>query len=331
MKKLYFFAAIFSLSTAAFAQKAHLPGQPVTGFQPSNSASEAVTPTDTLWGNFFNGSPTIYSSANGGYVVGVNGYDDLAKAQAFITTSGAYAVEGALVWFGAKEITSGNANSKVTVKYYNMNGTGSTTAGTGQPAPGTAVSSVDLLMTDIDTTMGNINAITFAAPIAVAGDYAVGVDLSTVAAGDTTGIVSTADGDAGGSELSWEKWSDNSWHTMFEAWPLDIDFAIFPVVDMNAAGVAEMGFTNGIKLGQNQPNPFNNTSVISYELENNSDVTLVIYDLAGKMIKTVEAGSQMAGKHSIEINADELAAGTYYYVLKTSKTNGIARKMVVGK
>lgn len=329
MKKLYFFAAIFSLSTAAFAQRAHLPGQPVTGFQPANSASEAVTPTDTLW-DFFVGSPTIYGSQNGGFVVGINGYADKAKAQSFIVTPYPYAVEGALVWFGGLDHSSGSATSKVTVNVYQMNGTGSTSAGTGMPAPGTVLSSADILISDVDTSAGNMNVVTFSAPVAIPGDYAVGVDFTTAAAGDTVGIVSTADGDAGGTELSWEKWSDNSWHTMLEAWPLDIDFAIFPIVDMNNS-IEEMGFTNGIKLGQNQPNPFNNTSIISYELENSSDVALVIYDLTGKMIQTVEAGSQMAGKHTIEINADNLAAGTYYYVLKTGDNNGIARKMVVGK
>jgi hypothetical protein len=332
MKKIYVLAAFLSIGTIGFAQKASTIAKSFPNPKSTQTVEVTATPTDTLWGNFWNGSPTLYSSGSG-YVAGNNNYGDKVKAQAFVIPSAyPYAIEEVLIWFGAKQHNSGNPNSKMVVKVQNMNGTGTNNVGTGQPAPGTTIagSSVDLLLTDVDTTAGNINVIAFPGPIAVAMDYAISVDLTTLSATDTIGIVTTADGDAGGADLSWEQWSDNTWHSFLHTgnWELDIDMAIFPVVDMNAASVEDMGFTNGIKLFQNQPNPFNDVTTVNYELAENNEVTLLVYDLTGKMVAQINAGEQIAGKHSINLNAADFAQGTYYFVLKAGKT-GIARKMVI--
>jgi len=81
----------------------------VTPMNPINF-SNAKTPTDTLMPTSFGtGSPTLYGAQGGGYVVGTNGYGDLAKAQLFYVDE-PYNIEGCLVWVGAKEIV-GTANT----------------------------------------------------------------------------------------------------------------------------------------------------------------------------------------------------------------------------
>ena len=143
-------------------------------------------------------------------------------------------------------------------------------------------------------------------------------------------MVATADGDAGQSELSWEQWDDNTWHTMFQAWPLDIDFAVWPVVDNSSASIDDEGFFDGIKLGQSQPNPAGAETTIQYELQNNANVTFEMYDVTGKKVISMNEGAQNKGKHTINLTTEKLASGTYYYSLKADN-NRITKKLVVAK
>lgn len=328
MKKLYTIALALGIAGMANAQKSSFD-------VPLNSRLDRTTigertPTDTLGLNeFFMGSPTLTGSQGGGYVVGNNGYGDKQKAQVYLLTQGTL-VEEILFWFGAKENSSGDVNSKVLAKVLTTDGPGTNAAGaitTG--APKTALASVDLFISDIDTT-GAFSIATLPSPLYVGGDFAVSFDVTTLSAGDTVGLVSTADGDAGQSELSWEQWDDNTWHTMFQAWPLDIDFAIWPVVDNSSASIDDEGFFDGIKLGQNQPNPAGSETTIQYEIQNNANVTFEMYDVMGRKVLSINEGAQNKGKHNINLTTEKLASGTYYYSLKAD-SNRITKKLVIAK
>ena len=328
MKKLYTLALAIGIAGMANAQK-------ISTTVPLNNrldrtTSGVRTPTDTLGLDaFFQGTPTLNTSQGGGYVNGNNGYEDKQKAQVYLLSTGTL-IEEVIFWFGGKENTSGNSNSKVVAKVYAADGTGTTTAGAGQAgAPGTVLASVDVFVTDIDTA-GNFTVAALPSPLFVGADFAVGFDVTTLAAGDTVGLVATADGDAGQTELAWEQWSDNEWHTLFEAWPLDIDLAIWPVVDNNSASIDDEGFFDGIKLGQSQPNPAGSETTIQYELQNNASVTFEMYDVTGKKVLSMNEGAQNKGKHSINLTTEKIASGTYYYSLKADN-NRITKKLVVAK
>lgn len=319
-----------ALGPMAFAQ-----GKQITAARPmvnDHTPSAVLTPTDTLWGTFDTWvQPAMIGSQNGGWVVGNNGYDDKQKAQAYLI-SNPLNVEGAIYWFGAKDATSGSSTSVVKMRVYQMNGTGTSTAGTSAVAPNTVLLSDDVNISAIDTS-GSFSGSyihTFSTPVWVTSDFAVGFDVTALAGGDTIGLVHSGDGEAGGSELSWEQWSDNSWHTFLEPnnWQLDIDLAIFPIVEMNTS-IAEEGFINGVKLYTNQPNPFNGTTVINYELANSTEnVSLLVFDAAGRIVRNISMGDKAAGKYQIELSSEGLAAGTYYYTLKAGKS-GISRKMII--
>ena len=67
-------------------------------------------------------------------------------------------------------------------------------------------------------------------------------------------------------------------------------------------------------LAQNIPNPFSNTTTISYSLPQNSkSAQLVIIDNSGKVLKQVNVSG--SGKNSVQINTSTLAAGAYQYSL----------------
>lgn len=104
-----------------------------------------------------------------------------------------------------------------------------------------------------------------------------------------------------------------------------IEFKIDEILGIN--DISE----NGVKIKQNMPNPFANTSIINYELDHNAAVTLAVYDVTGKKMIEQNEGNQNIGQHTITVNAGNLSAGVYYYSLTVGKNKTSAMKMVVIK
>lgn len=325
MKKIYTTLCIAIMaSSSLFAQK---QVGDVDRFPIADFSFAERTPTDTLLpGDFFSGTFVLFGAQNGGYVVGNNGYGDEAKGQQFIINDGTL-VEGALFFFGAKE--DGGNGSNVMAQVFAMDGTGETSAGAGQTGPGTMLSSVNIALSDIDTT-GAFTAATFASPVYVSGDFVVAFDVTALAAGDTVGLVSSDDGEGNGAELTWERWSGGGgWYTMVAAWPLDFDFGILAVVDNSTSGIEDDNFFNGIKADV-VPNPAVDVANLVFDLETGANVAIRVIDLSGKIVFSSEEGELNVGRHTVNIPVAELAAGTYYYSINAN-SKSLTKKMVVTK
>ncbi len=74
--------------------------------------------------------------------------------------------------------------------------------------------------------------------------------------------------------------------------------------------------TTRFGLAQNYPNPFNPSTVISYQLPLNSMVTLKVYDVLGREIKTIVNERQSVGSHNVTFNIGDLPTGVYLYRLQ---------------
>lgn len=83
-------------------------------------------------------------------------------------------------------------------------------------------------------------------------------------------------------------------------------------------------------LYSNYPNPFNPITTIAYALPVDADVLLVIYDLQGRLVRTLVDHPQRAGHHSIPFDARDLASGTYLYRLTVGSTT-VSKRMVLIK
>jgi len=84
-------------------------------------------------------------------------------------------------------------------------------------------------------------------------------------------------------------------------------------------------------LFQNYPNPFNPTTVIGYSLPTPDMVSLKIYDVRGRLLRTLFDGFQSAGTYKLTFNAAGLATGIYYYTLRTASGLVKSQKMIVVK
>jgi hypothetical protein len=80
----------------------------------------------------------------------------------------------------------------------------------------------------------------------------------------------------------------------------------------------------------NYPNPFNPTTVISYQLPTEGMVTLKVYDVIGKEIATLVNEHRAAGSYNVEFNASNLPSGIYIYKLDSNNFTQ-SRKMLLVK
>ncbi len=85
------------------------------------------------------------------------------------------------------------------------------------------------------------------------------------------------------------------------------------------------------KVFQNNPNPFKNATMISYELpEKMTQARLVVTDMLGIQVANYNlAANQKTGQ--VTVNADDLANGTYVYALIVDGTPVASNKMIVAK
>lgn len=99
----------------------------------------------------------------------------------------------------------------------------------------------------------------------------------------------------------------------------------------NFGAVSDPGIKpNNFVLSQNYPNPFNPSTTLNYSLPESGLVTLKIYDILGREIKTLVEEIKPAGNYSVQFGGQNLTSGIYFYQLRSG--NFIStRKMVLIK
>jgi Secretion system C-terminal sorting domain/Cytochrome D1 heme domain len=82
-------------------------------------------------------------------------------------------------------------------------------------------------------------------------------------------------------------------------------------------------------LKQNFPNPFNPMTVIAYGLPRAEWVTIKVYDVLGRELKTLFDGPIEAGEHKIDFNASGFSSGVYFYKIEAGKFKQTKKMLLV--
>jgi len=93
-------------------------------------------------------------------------------------------------------------------------------------------------------------------------------------------------------------------------------------------------------LAQNFPNPFNPETWIPYQLSRSTDVKIAIYDVSGRLVRSLDLGWQSTGSYMTPSSAaywdgknavgERVSSGIYFYTLQTADFTA-TRRMVILK
>jgi hypothetical protein len=82
-------------------------------------------------------------------------------------------------------------------------------------------------------------------------------------------------------------------------------------------------------LNQNYPNPFNSITNIKYDLPKDIFVSVKVYDLLGREIKTLVNEFKNAGSHIVSFNGTEFASGIYFYRIQAGSFAQVKRMVLI--
>ncbi len=102
------------------------------------------------------------------------------------------------------------------------------------------------------------------------------------------------------------------------------------ILSTNPIGIKKLsGTASEFKLNQNYPNPFNPSTKIGFSIPKNEFTDLRVYDVLGREVAVVVSGFTQAGEYEVELNANELVSGMYFYRLKTQDEMSVKKMILI--
>jgi hypothetical protein len=118
---------------------------------------------------------------------------------------------------------------------------------------------------------------------------------------------------------------NTSWHMTTAC------FNCAPVVLKNSIAEIAMPVLESGTILKNYPNPFNTTTTFVFMLPDDNHVKLNVFDLSGKLVKTVyNAGVAGGQTYTVEFDGSALPAGMYVYKM-TTNNDVITGKMIINR
>jgi hypothetical protein len=69
--------------------------------------------------------------------------------------------------------------------------------------------------------------------------------------------------------------------------------------------------------------------IISFQIANEENVSLKLYDVLGREVKTIFNGQLKAGLHNVELDASNLSSGIYFYKLTAGKFTEVRKMQLI--
>lgn len=285
--------------------------------------------TDTLRTHFPVDTAALYPSQNGGFASGNSGYGEKDKIQEFeVLPDSNYVLEGCLFWFGYKHVESQPGDSSaVILKLYDMDSS-ALINGISRRVPKTLLDTQTVLLEDLDTSSVFQMAITpwlFSSRL-VARNYSFGIDLNKLYFKDTVALYTTRDDEVDKQGLSWEFWQ-GGWNTLFNNWGLNINLAVFPLVDLSNVGVGAIPgiSSSGIRI---YPNPAPEYVSLAWKPVSHGTASITLMAVDGRIIEQREIPVIQGADQRAEFNITGLASGTYILLIRQNG-KGMASKFLV--
>lgn len=109
-----------------------------------------------------------------------------------------------------------------------------------------------------------------------------------------------------------------------DATPRIVDAPVVRLDFQSYVGLTEIDALSDITTA---PNPFNNETTISFNVKSDSEVAIVVTDMAGRTVATIPAANYATGNHSVTIDGTSLGAGVYNATL-TVGGNTVTKRIV---
>lgn len=274
---------------------------------------------DTLNKTYFDSlSYKLYPSPGGGYVSGNNAYGDKVKAQEFHAGNQCN-IYGVLLHFGHKKFTSLSDSSFVMINYYHLNGTGTSTISNTAPCPGNIFFTDSIKVSEIDTINGNV--LNYASPLYTDSNFVIGLSFDKLKSMDTVALFTNKDGDAGNREQSWEQVASGNWYTLKYNWPLNADYALFPIVNTSVGLSVVTDNTTHVFLSPN-PSTAGSTRI---SIPSGDIINIQVYNAGLQLIKS---SIQPSDEKSTLVEFDSTGKGIYFVKIKTAEFITVKKLLV---
>jgi len=93
--------------------------------------------------------------------------------------------------------------------------------------------------------------------------------------------------------------------------------------------VKESSVPKSYSLTQNYPNPFNPTTTIEYSIPQDEFMSLKVYNILGKEVKTLVNKKQAAGNYEVLLDGSQLASGIYLFKLQVGSFVDVKKLIVL--
>ena len=81
----------------------------------------------------------------------------------------------------------------------------------------------------------------------------------------------------------------------------------------NLSNDVEIGVPTEFNLSQNYPNPFNPSTKIDFQIPENGNVKITLYDMTGREVAVILNEVKEAGYYNVNFNGSNLSTGAYFY------------------
>ena len=105
----------------------------------------------------------------------------------------------------------------------------------------------------------------------------------------------------------------------------NVNFNMTPVTNMKNINTNPVQFN----LSQNYPNPFNPSTMISYVVPKDGNVSLKVYNSLGELVTSLINADQKAGGYSVRFDGANLSSGIYFYTIETAGFKDTKRMVLV--